>query len=377
MRQKVLDTLFAAPVVNGTAGLRVDIDTSNERMQKKIRDAQLQKIPYMLVVGEREAAEGTVAVRLRSAQGSGGHAAGNFRRPHQKRGGIPCGCGRIALSGRAFPPILAAIRPYGRSAARRIHRRSPACVHDRTSFRLGSDGTSEAWMRAAVQRRVIVPRRFQGSAPAPAKDGPRINDEITSKTILLIGDDGHKYGEIGLEEALALGEEKGFDVVEVSPDNKPPVCKLMDYGKYKYEQQKKAAEARKKQKVIEIKEIKMRPTIDDHDYDVKMRAMKRFFDEGDKVKVTPALPRPRNGAPASGHGPSDPRPERHRSIRQAGTVSEDGRPSDDDGSGAHGSGPSSLANLLPPNCRSRQRPTGATRRHWRRYNLWAKPANAI
>ena len=75
-------------------------------------------------------------------------------------------------------------------------------------------------------------------------------------------------------------------MVEVSPDNKPPVCKLMDYGKYKYEQQKKAAEARKKQKVIEIKEIKMRPTIDDHDYDVKMRAMKRFFDEGDKVKVT-------------------------------------------------------------------------------------------
>ena len=74
--------------------------------------------------------------------------------------------------------------------------------------------------------------------------------------------------------------------MEISPDNKPPVCKLMDFGKYKYEQQKKAAEARKKQKVIEIKEIKMRPTIDDHDYDVKMRAMKRFFDEGDKVKVT-------------------------------------------------------------------------------------------
>jgi translation initiation factor IF-3 len=140
--------------------------------------------------------------------------------------------------------------------------------------------------RGCTQERVIVPRRFQGNAPAPAKDGPRINDEITSKTILLIGDDGHKYGEIGLDEALALGEEKGFDVVEVSPDNKPPVCKLMDYGKYKYEQQKKANEARKKQKVIEIKEIKMRPTIDDHDYDVKMRAMKRFFDEGDKVKVT-------------------------------------------------------------------------------------------
>jgi len=93
-------------------------------------------------------------------------------------------------------------------------------------------------------------------------------------------------GPIGLDEALAMAEEKGFDLVEVSPDAKPPVVKMMDFGKYKYEQQKKAAEARKKQKVIEIKEIKMRPTIDDHDYDVKMRAMKRFFDEGDKVKVT-------------------------------------------------------------------------------------------
>ncbi|HUO91392.1 MAG TPA: translation initiation factor IF-3 [Rhizomicrobium sp.] len=136
------------------------------------------------------------------------------------------------------------------------------------------------------QERVIVARRFGSPAPAPAKDGPRVNEEIMSRTILLIGDDGHKFGEIGLDEARAIAEEQGFDLVEVSPEAKPPVVKLMDYGKFKYEQQKKAAEARKKQKVIEIKEIKMRPTIDDHDYDVKMKAMKRFFDEGDKVKVT-------------------------------------------------------------------------------------------
>jgi translation initiation factor IF-3 len=140
--------------------------------------------------------------------------------------------------------------------------------------------------RAIRKERVIVPRRFASQAPAPAKDGPRINEEIFSKTILLIGDDGHKYGEIGTEEGRAIAEEKGLDLVEVSPDAKPPVVKLMDYGKFKYEQQKKAAEARKKQKVIEIKEIKMRPTIDDHDYDVKMRSMRRFFDEGDKVKIT-------------------------------------------------------------------------------------------
>jgi translation initiation factor IF-3 len=113
-----------------------------------------------------------------------------------------------------------------------------------------------------------------------------VNEEIFSRTILLIGDDGHKYGPIGIDEARAIAEEKGFDLVEVSPEAKPPVVKLMDYGKYKYEQQKKAAEARKKQKVIEIKEIKMRPTIDDHDYDTKMKAMRRFFDDGDKVKVT-------------------------------------------------------------------------------------------
>jgi translation initiation factor IF-3 len=113
-----------------------------------------------------------------------------------------------------------------------------------------------------------------------------VNEEIAARTILLIGADGHKFGEIGTDDARAIAEEQGFDLVEVSPEASPPVVKLMDYGKFKYEQQKKAAEARKKQKVIEIKEIKMRPTIDDHDYDVKMRSMRRFFDEGDKVKVT-------------------------------------------------------------------------------------------
>jgi len=131
----------------------------------------------------------------------------------------------------------------------------------------------------------IAIKKFAQPTP-PSKDGPRVNEEINSRTILLIGSEGEKHGEIGIEEALAMAEEKGFDLVEVSPGAKPPVVKMMDYGKYKYEQQKKAAEARKRQKVIEIKEIKMRPTIDDHDYETKMRSMKRFFEEGDKVKVT-------------------------------------------------------------------------------------------
>ena len=87
-------------------------------------------------------------------------------------------------------------------------------------------------------------------------------------------------------DAIAIAEEAGLDLVEVSPNTNPPVCKILDYGKYKYQAQKKAAEARKNQKIIEIKEIKMRPNIDTHDYDVKMRSIRRFFEEGDKVKVT-------------------------------------------------------------------------------------------
>jgi len=86
--------------------------------------------------------------------------------------------------------------------------------------------------------------------------------------------------------AIKLATDAGMDLVEISPNNNPPVCKIMDYGKFKFQSQKKAAEARKKQKIVEIKEIKLRPMIDDHDYDVKMRAMKRFFEEGDKVKIT-------------------------------------------------------------------------------------------
>lgn len=104
--------------------------------------------------------------------------------------------------------------------------------------------------------------------------------------MLVIDDDGTKRGIMPVSQALAMAEEAGLDLVEVSPQAKPPVCKLMDFGKYKYQEQKKAAEARKKQKIIEVKEIKMRPNIDTHDYEVKMRSILRFFEEGDKVKIT-------------------------------------------------------------------------------------------
>ena len=124
-------------------------------------------------------------------------------------------------------------------------------------------------------------------APEPArKDGPRINEEIRVREVHLIDRDGTNKGTVSISDALAAAQEAGLDLVEISPNATPPVCKILDYGKYKYQAQKKAAEARKKQKVVEVKEIKLRPMIDDHDYDVKMRAMRRFFEEGDKVKVT-------------------------------------------------------------------------------------------
>lgn len=113
-----------------------------------------------------------------------------------------------------------------------------------------------------------------------------MNDRIRSPEIRLIGADGENIGVVTPSRAMMLAEEAGLDLVEISPNAEPPVCKIMDFGKFKYEQQKREAEARKKQKIIEIKEIKFRPGTDDHDYDVKMRSVIKFLEEGDKVKIT-------------------------------------------------------------------------------------------
>jgi translation initiation factor IF-3 len=129
-------------------------------------------------------------------------------------------------------------------------------------------------------------RRPMKSALPVAKDGPRINEEIRAREVQLIDTTGDNKGAVPIETALSMAEAAGLDLVEIAPNSSPPVCKILDYGKYKFQAQKKAAEARKKQKVVEVKEIKLRPMIDDHDYDVKMRSMKRFFEEGDKVKIT-------------------------------------------------------------------------------------------
>ena len=121
---------------------------------------------------------------------------------------------------------------------------------------------------------------------APTRDGPRVNREIRAQRVRLINELGEMVGVLDVREAEEMAIEAGLDLIEISPNADPPVCKIGDYGKYKYEAQKKANEARKKQKVIEVKEIKLRPGIDDHDYDVKMRQMRSFLEEGDKVKVT-------------------------------------------------------------------------------------------
>ncbi|WP_095210807.1 translation initiation factor IF-3 [Chromobacterium sphagni] len=114
----------------------------------------------------------------------------------------------------------------------------------------------------------------------------RINGEITAREIRLVGKEGEQIGIVSLREAMALAEEGDVDLVEISPTAQPPVCKLMDYGKYKYEMSKKRHEAKQKQKQVQIKEIKFRPGTDDGDYNVKLRNLVRFLSEGDKAKVT-------------------------------------------------------------------------------------------
>jgi len=124
------------------------------------------------------------------------------------------------------------------------------------------------------------------STAAPEKGGPRVNRDIRAVQVQLIDGEGGNRGVVNLADAQRLAEESGLDLVEIVPNASPPVCKILDFGKYRFLEQKKSAEQRKRQKIVEIKEIKLRPGIDEHDYEVKMRSVFRFFEEGDKVKVT-------------------------------------------------------------------------------------------
>ena len=117
-------------------------------------------------------------------------------------------------------------------------------------------------------------------------DEPRVNAQITAASIRLVDQNGNMVGVVTVSEGQKMAEQVGLDLVEISPTASPPVCKILDYGKYKYEVQKKAHEARKKQKVIQIKEIKLRPTIDKHDLGIKIRNIIGFLEEGDKVRIS-------------------------------------------------------------------------------------------
>jgi len=127
----------------------------------------------------------------------------------------------------------------------------------------------------------MPPRR-----PTLNEDGPRVNEQIRVREVRVIDEKGEMLGVMTPAEGIRQAQAVGLDLIEVSPNAEPPVCKFLDLGKYKYEQQKKANEARKKQKVIDIKELKLRPTIGDHDYQIKIKQARKFFEEGDKVKFT-------------------------------------------------------------------------------------------
>ena len=129
--------------------------------------------------------------------------------------------------------------------------------------------------------------RMQGrKVSAIAAQEPRLNEQITVRECRLIGFDGTQLGIYPVAQAQRVADDQGLDLVEIAPNAEPPVCRIMDYGKFKYEQQKKKQEAKKRQSVVQIKEIKVRPKTDDHDYETKLRHIRRFLEDGDRCKVT-------------------------------------------------------------------------------------------
>ena len=223
---------------------------SQEKIGLKIREAQLQKIPYMLVVGDREVDKGTVAVRNRTAGDQGSEHG------ERSRAGAPRRGPRQAEPG---------------GGAHRVN-----CLF-------------------AAEPRTDVTKGAANIPPGRGSRGPRrdfrqprtrINERIRVREIRVIDDQGKQLGVMGPPEALAIAREQGLDLVEISPTAQPPVCRIMDFGRYQYEEQKRSRQARKHQKTIEVKEIKFRPKVDEHDYQFKKKHVERFLAHGDKVKAT-------------------------------------------------------------------------------------------
>ena len=246
------------------AGLRVILDERQEKIGYKIREAQLQKVPYMLVVGDREAAEGTVSVRARSGGDQGASTVAEF----------------IAKAGDEI----------ARRETRRRFRRRRWRSSSRSGSRLQVSGANRRAVRdhrPRGQRQTISKEAVIAFDRAPRRDDRvRVNERIRVREIRVIDDTGQQLGIMAPPQALVIAKQKGLDLVEISPTAVPPVCRIMDFGKYQYQEQKRAREARKHQKVIEVKEIKFRPKVDEHDYQFKKKHIERFLEEGDKVKAT-------------------------------------------------------------------------------------------
>ena len=141
-------------------------------------------------------------------------------------------------------------------------------------------------MKMKREYRIVYDESLKEEHIATKDAKSRINDEIQAKEVRVISDDGEQFGVLSLADAIKKAEEMSVDLVELSPDASPPVCKLIDYGKFLYQKEKKDKEARKKQKIVELKEMKFRPKIDDHDFDYRIKQIREFLDEGDKVKIT-------------------------------------------------------------------------------------------
>ncbi len=162
-----------------------------------------------------------------------------------------------------------------------------ACDSGLTGVKSGSSGIFAGLnlLNCNYKGAITIARRPHAAQP-PKQDGPRINEMIAVDTVRLIDAEGENHGEVAISKALDMAADAGLDLVEISPNASPPVAKILDYGKFKYQAQKKAAEARKNQKTVDVKEVKMRPNIDSHDYEVKLKNVTRFIEAGDKVKMT-------------------------------------------------------------------------------------------
>ena len=234
------------------AGLRVEVDGRAESVGRKIRDAELRKVPYMLVVGDREAESGAVAVR-RHREGDEG----------------------------SVPVAELAARLGARVRVADLTRRAILLDVD---YDFLAQRASDHPLAARSPQLVPVPKRFDRRPPE--RDSTRINERIRVPEVRLIGDDGKQVGIIKTPEALKYAQERELDLVEVAPEARPPVCRVLDYSKYKYEQAQKQKAARKHQQQVNVREIKLRPKIASNDYETKKGHVERFLKHKDKVKVT-------------------------------------------------------------------------------------------